>query len=79
MQTIKLAYKNPLPLHKIELEALLSLKTGESLTSMLVSLIKYLKTFDDLGEYAHINPYPMGDGNGPGYSRIEQEGMTWIL
>ncbi|WP_148629559.1 hypothetical protein [Bacillus sp. E214] len=54
MPTIKLAYMNQLPIHKTVLDALLSLKTGESLTSMLDSLTKYLKTSDNLGKYAHI-------------------------
>ncbi len=51
---VKLAAMNQLPIHKTVLDALLSLKTGESLTSMLNSLNENLKASPDSGKYAHI-------------------------
>ncbi len=50
----KLAFMNQLPVHKIALDALLSLQTGKPLTSLLESLSDHLKAYTDSDKYTYM-------------------------
>ena len=54
LSIVKLALLNQLPIHHTTLNALLSLRTGDSLMSMLESLADHLKRFHDADQYSRI-------------------------